>query len=281
MLTTPRPTDAATPGPLPFGPSRRVTAVRRLQSGFALVALVVVGAGMHRAGWLGADLLAPESTLQTARVPVAAVRATAPMQRDAQTEGDTTEADIEAARSVAVAAAPVAAPIAAPVVPSAPTPSAPASAADAASIVAEEARAERGTVIASGIASYYGRELAGRPTASGERFNPEGMTAAHRTLPLGTRIRVTNPANGRSVVVRVNDRGPFIRGRILDLSHGAARAIGLVQRGHGRIEIERLGRAGRNDVRAERNDARVERRLRADDAPVRTPIQPVADSTEG
>lgn len=72
-----------------------------------------------------------------------------------------------------------------------------------------------------GIASFYGRDFAGRPTATGERFNPEAMTAAHRSLPFGTRVRVTNTRNGRSVVVRINDRGPFIRGRVIDLSTGA------------------------------------------------------------
>ncbi|MDL5466851.1 septal ring lytic transglycosylase RlpA family protein, partial [Enterobacter hormaechei] len=66
----------------------------------------------------------------------------------------------------------------------------------------------------SGIASYYGAELAGRKTASGARFNPGGMTAAHRSLPFGTRLRVSH--GGRSVVVTINDRGPFIRGRVLD-----------------------------------------------------------------
>jgi rare lipoprotein A len=76
----------------------------------------------------------------------------------------------------------------------------------------------------SGAASWYG---SGRQTANGERFNPNGMTAAHRSLPFGTRVRVENKRNGRSVVVRINDRGPFVRGRIIDLAKGPARAIGL------------------------------------------------------
>ena len=76
----------------------------------------------------------------------------------------------------------------------------------------------------SGAASWYGE----RPrTANGERFNPNGMTAAHRTLPFGTRVRVENKRNGRSVVVRINDRGPFVRGRIIDLARGSARALGM------------------------------------------------------
>ncbi|AWB21853.1 septal ring lytic transglycosylase RlpA family protein [Methylobacterium currus] len=76
----------------------------------------------------------------------------------------------------------------------------------------------------SGKASWY---ASGHRTASGERFNPNGLTAAHRSLPFGTRVRVTNQANGRSVVVRINDRGPFAHGRIIDLARGAGRAIGM------------------------------------------------------
>ncbi|GAX34978.1 septal ring lytic transglycosylase RlpA family protein [Nodularia sp. NIES-3585] len=93
-----------------------------------------------------------------------------------------------------------------------------------------------------GIASFYGRGFAGRPTATGERFNPEGMTAAHRSLPFGTRVRVTNTRNGRSVVVRINDRGPFIRGRIIDVSTGAARNLGMINSGIAPVKIEVLGR---------------------------------------
>jgi rare lipoprotein A len=69
-------------------------------------------------------------------------------------------------------------------------------------------------------------------TASGERMNPAAMTAAHRSLPFGTRLRVTNRRNGKVVMVRINDRGPFIRGRVLDLSRGAARKLGFVRSGH-------------------------------------------------
>jgi rare lipoprotein A len=87
----------------------------------------------------------------------------------------------------------------------------------------------------SGKASYYGNESGSR-TASGQRFNQNAMTAAHRTLPFGTKLKVTH--GGRSVVVTVNDRGPFIRGRVLDLSKGAARAIGLTGRGVGQVVAE-------------------------------------------
>jgi rare lipoprotein A len=94
--------------------------------------------------------------------------------------------------------------------------------------------------VGQGEASYYGHELAGNRTASGERFNPQAMTAAHRSLPLGTKLRVTNLSNGRSVMVRVNDRGPFARGRILDLSLGAAHKIGMVRAGSAKVKLEVL-----------------------------------------
>jgi rare lipoprotein A len=77
------------------------------------------------------------------------------------------------------------------------------------------------------VATWYGHEHDGKRTASGEMFNPDGLTAAHRSLPFGTCLRVSNPKTGRSVSVRVNDRGPFTKGVSLDLSHGAARAIGM------------------------------------------------------
>ncbi len=93
-----------------------------------------------------------------------------------------------------------------------------------------------------GIASFYGSGFHGRPTATGERFNSEAMTAAHRSLPFGTRVRVTNTRNGRSVVVRINDRGPYIRGRVIDLSTGAARMIGMIGSGIAPVKIEVLGR---------------------------------------
>ena len=94
--------------------------------------------------------------------------------------------------------------------------------------------------LGSGIASYYGRKFHGRRTASGERFDMNAMTAAHRSLPFGTKVRVTNASNGRSVVVRINDRGPFTRGRTIDLSHSAAEQIGMISRGHGQVELEIL-----------------------------------------
>jgi rare lipoprotein A len=91
-----------------------------------------------------------------------------------------------------------------------------------------------------GYASYYGASFAGRRTASGERFDPRGFTAAHRDLPFGSKVRVTNLDNGRSVVVRVNDRGPYAAGRIVDLSWAAARELGMLQSGVVRVRVELL-----------------------------------------
>ncbi|MDJ1464486.1 septal ring lytic transglycosylase RlpA family protein [Nitratireductor sp. GZWM139] len=87
-----------------------------------------------------------------------------------------------------------------------------------------------------GSASWYALTS---KTASGERMNPAAMTAAHRTLPFGTKLRVTNERNGRSVVVRINDRGPFARGRILDLSKAAAAKLGFIRAGHTRVCLEK------------------------------------------
>jgi rare lipoprotein A (peptidoglycan hydrolase) len=87
------------------------------------------------------------------------------------------------------------------------------------------------------VASWYGPGFAGHRTSSGETFNPNGLTAASKTLPLGSHVRVTNPDTGRSVVVRINDRGPFVRGRSLDLSHRAAAQIGLTGKGVGRVQV--------------------------------------------
>lgn len=91
--------------------------------------------------------------------------------------------------------------------------------------------------IGSGIASYYGRELAGARTASGARFDPGALTAAHRTLPFGTRVQVTNAATGDSVIVTINDRGPFHGNRLIDLSEAAAREIGIARMGSGRVQL--------------------------------------------
>lgn len=91
-----------------------------------------------------------------------------------------------------------------------------------------------------GMASYYGAGHHGLRTASGERFDQNSLTAAHRTLPFGSEVRVTNLANDRTVVVRVNDRGPRVRSRIIDLSRGAAQRLGMTDDGVARVRIQRL-----------------------------------------
>lgn len=91
-----------------------------------------------------------------------------------------------------------------------------------------------------GIASWYGPKFHGRKTSSGEVYDMHAMTAAHKTLPLPTYVRVTNLENGRSVVVKVNDRGPFVRNRIIDLSYAAAKALDIVRKGTGLVEIRAL-----------------------------------------
>lgn len=92
----------------------------------------------------------------------------------------------------------------------------------------------------TGTASWYGRQFHGRKTTSGESFDMNGLTAAHSTLPMNCYIKVTNKDNGKSVVVKVNDRASFKDNRILDLSYGAAKAIGITQKGTGNVSIERV-----------------------------------------
>ncbi len=91
-----------------------------------------------------------------------------------------------------------------------------------------------------GIASWYGPGFHGRRSANGEIYNQNALTAAHRSLPFGTQVQVTNLNNNRSVVVRINDRGPFIRGRVIDLSAAAARTIGITQTGVAPVRIDVL-----------------------------------------
>jgi rare lipoprotein A len=99
---------------------------------------------------------------------------------------------------------------------------------------------ERAVQTASGNASWYGAKFHGRRTANGERYDMNQLTAAHRTLPFGTKVRVTNQRNGRAVVVRINDRGPFAGRRIIDLSRGAAGALGMVNSGVAPVKLEVL-----------------------------------------
>ena len=101
--------------------------------------------------------------------------------------------------------------------------------------------------VTTGTASYYADHFSGKRTASGEAYDPEAFTAAHRSLPFGTRLRVTDMASGRSVVVRVNDRGPWGGKRLIDLSRAAARELGLIRRGHGQVQLDPLADADAQD----------------------------------
>jgi rare lipoprotein A len=109
-----------------------------------------------------------------------------------------------------------------------------------------------------GIASYYGKGFHGRRTASGQRFDQYAMTAAHRTLRFGTRVRVTNLRNGRDVVVTVNDRGPFVHGRIIDLSRAAASRLGMLRSGVARVRVEVVARGQAPGSKARRAKSRFE-----------------------
>lgn len=99
---------------------------------------------------------------------------------------------------------------------------------------------------AMGLASFYGRKFHGRKTASGERYDMHALTAAHRALRFGTQVEVTNLKNGRKVRVRINDRGPFVKGRIIDLSYAAARRIGMLSAGVVKVKVKALpsGKSG-------------------------------------
>ena len=132
-----------------------------------------------------------------------------------------------------------------------------------------------------GMASWYGDAFNGRPTSTGERFDMHALTAAHKTLPLPGLVEVTNLENGRRLVVRINDRGPFVDSRIIDLSREAANELGMLSQGVGRVRVRYLGRApqqgGGTLLRASAPAPRVS-------APVSAPVQvaaaPVAPAVE-
>jgi len=140
----------------------------------------------------------------------------------------------------------------------------------------------------TGIASWYGTQFHGRPTANGERFDMNLLSAAHPTLPLPSNVRVTNLNNGRSIVVRVNDRGPFAHGRIIDLSRAAARELGFEQDGTAPVRVQNLGVAPLNVATREARGVLEGQQMRltaAESAPVAaatitppgsTRVQPVA-----
>ena len=106
--------------------------------------------------------------------------------------------------------------------------------------VANAKETNSGPKVISGSASWYGGQFHGRKTANGERFNMHDLTAAHRSLPFGTKVRVTNQKNGKSVVVRINDRGPFVGKRVIDLSRGAAQAVNMLGTGVAPVKLQVL-----------------------------------------
>ena len=111
--------------------------------------------------------------------------------------------------------------------------------------------------VQKGKASFYSRRATGARTSNGERLHHDSLTCAHRTYPFGTMLLVTNPANGKQVVVRVNDRGPFVRGRIIDLSHRAARELGIIAAGIAMVQVQPLKGGGLN-IPYKKEEERVE-----------------------
>ena len=127
-----------------------------------------------------------------------------------------------------------------------------------------------------GYASWYGGKFHGRRTASGEIFNTNSLTAAHKTLPFGTIVKVTNIANGKFTLVRINDRGPFVPGRIIDLSRAAAEEIGMIGSGVARVRLDIVARAKIKDIlsiqvgafKVEENAGKLKKKLEKYEFPV-------------
>ena len=122
-----------------------------------------------------------------------------------------------------------------------------------------------------GIASWYGKKFHGRKTANGETYNMYAMTAAHTTLPMPSLVLVTNLDNGKSIKVRVNDRGPFVKGRLIDLSYAAAKALGYIKQGTARVRVQTLNAAEHDVSRHHENKHHVSK-----PQPVKIPRQPSA-----
>jgi len=135
-----------------------------------------------------------------------------------------------------------------------------------------EAQNETAAWAETGTASWYGPGFAGRPTASGETYDPKNLTAAHRTLPLGTLVRVQNLDNDRHMIVRINDRGPFAHGRILDMSQAAAEVLGFRNNGTTKVRISAVSAPPRGTSTAQRT---------VDSQPIASSVQVVAASASG
>ncbi len=138
-----------------------------------------------------------------------------------------------------------------------------------------EKRVERRRSVETGLASWYGKPFHGRLTANGEVYDMYKISAAHKTLPLGSTVRVTNRNNGKSIVVRVNDRGPFVKGRIIDMSYGGAKALGMVAEGVVPVRVETLtlgdNRYYKSGRKSGSKSARVKTAAKA--APMRYTVQ--------
>ncbi len=109
-----------------------------------------------------------------------------------------------------------------------------------------------------GLASYYSKHLAGNKTSSGERYDPNALTAAHRSLPMGTKVKVVNPKNDRSVVVTVNDRGPLPKNRMIDLSGAAAKELGMTKAGVTKVDTEVIGKSDLPSTGAAKADTKAD-----------------------
>lgn len=141
-----------------------------------------------------------------------------------------------------------------------------------------ERQADRVAQAVTGVASWYGPGFHGRKTANGERYNQNDLTAAHKSLPFDTRVRVTSIATGKSVVVKINDRGPYRKGRVIDLSAAAAKAIGMYRRGVGKVKLEVL--AAPTESTASLTPRAVRERDAVASLPRRKPLDGVASQIE-
>jgi rare lipoprotein A len=131
-----------------------------------------------------------------------------------------------------------------------------------------------------GISSWYGPNFHGKLTSNGERYNMHARTAAHKTLPMNTMVKVTNLQNGKSTIVRINDRGPFVKGRIIDCSYKAGKEIGLDRMGIAKVKIKVLGFAGKIEKPAKRKVAQVRKAAPPKPSPVVTKTAPQPQSVE-
>lgn len=118
--------------------------------------------------------------------------------------------------------------------------------------------------VITGIASWYGPGFHGRRTANGETYNMEAMTAAHKSLPFGTKVEVTNEANGKTVTVRINDRGPYVKGRVIDLSHAAAKQLGMIGAGTASVALRVVAQPETRVANSDEDEGKTPKRQRSE-----------------